>query len=132
MRCQFVTRVASIAMLFAARGERDRRQPVDARHAVAAHDSGKPELIAVDTKGRTAGRVSLTAAAVEDWEAMSSGSCDGGHCLYVGDIGDNDAARSHVTIYRLREPSRVSGTAKIDGVFRASYPDGVAGRISPS
>ena len=88
------------------------------------NDSGKPELIAVDRTGKPAGRVSLTGAALEDWEAMSSGPCDVGHCLYVGDIGDNDAARSHVTIYRLREPSKASGAAKVDGVFRASYPDG--------
>ena len=88
------------------------------------NDSGRPELIAVDAKGKPAGRVSLAGATVEDWEALSSGPCDDGHCLYVGDIGDNDAARSHVTIYRLREPSKAAGSAKVDGVFRAAYPDG--------
>lgn len=88
------------------------------------NDSGAPELTAVRSDGTAAGRVSLSGAALEDWEAMSIGPCGGGHCLFVGDIGDNDAARSHVTIYRLREPSKASGSAKVDGVFRASYPDG--------
>lgn len=88
------------------------------------NDSGQPELFAFDAKGRALGRVTLEGAAVRDWEALATGPCDGGHCLYVGDIGDNDARRSHVTIYRLKEPATASGTAKVDGVFNAAYPDG--------
>lgn len=88
------------------------------------NDSGKPELFAVDAEGKAAGRIALAGVAVQDWEALATGPCDGGHCLYVADIGDNDAKRAHVTIYRLPEPANASGTAKVNGVFRASYPDG--------
>lgn len=88
------------------------------------NDSGKPELFAVDAKGKAAGRVALAGASLEDWEALTTGPCDGGTCLYVGDIGDNDAKRAHVVIYRLLEPGNAGGTAKVDGVFRATYPDG--------
>lgn len=88
------------------------------------NDSGKPELIAVTRKGAPAGRVAINGATLEDWEALASGPCGSDHCLYIGDIGDNDAGRPHVTVYRVREPKQASGSVKVDGVFRATYPDG--------
>lgn len=88
------------------------------------NDSGRPELIAVDAKGRAAGRVELDGASVEDWEALATGPCDGGTCLYVGDIGDNDARRASVVVYRTVEPDLAGGTARVTGAFRATYPDG--------
>lgn len=88
------------------------------------NDSGEPELHAVDLRGKTTGRITLDGAALEDWEALTTGPCGDGHCLYVGDIGDNDAERPHVTIYRVREPADAAGAVKVDGVFRATYPDG--------
>ena len=88
------------------------------------NDSGKPEIFAVDTKGKVTGRVSVTGANVVDWEAIASGPCGSGNCLYIADIGDNSAERNDVTIYRVPEPAKDAGTARADGVFRASYPDG--------
>jgi hypothetical protein len=90
----------------------------------AHNDSGKPEIFALDTKGHVTGRVALSGATVEDWEAMASAPCGSGTCLYVADIGDNNASRKEITVYRLPEPSKAGGSAKVDGVFRASYPDG--------
>jgi len=90
----------------------------------AHNDSGKPEIFAVDVKGKVTGRVSISGAAVEDWEAMASAPCGNGTCLYIADIGDNEAKRKQVTIYRVPEPAKASGSAQADGVFRASYPDG--------
>ena len=87
------------------------------------NDSGPPVLIAVDGTGKQAGRLTLTGARVEDWEALASGACASGSCLYVGDIGDNDATRKLITIYRVIEPSQPNGSAKAE-VFHASYPDG--------
>ena len=87
------------------------------------NDSGAPELIAVDLAGKVAGRVSVSGAKVDDWEALASGSCGTRSCLYVGDIGDNDASRKQITIYRVPEPSQASGSVKAD-TFHASYPDG--------
>jgi len=87
------------------------------------NDSGAPELLAVDAKGAVAGKLTLTGARVEDWEALASGRCGNGSCLYVGDIGDNDASRKQITIYRVLEPAQASGSAKAEA-FHATYPDG--------
>src|SRR5687767_14897247 len=90
----------------------------------AHNDSGKPEIVALDTKGTVTGRVSIAGAALEDWEALASGACVNSACLYIGDIGDNNGNRSEIVIYRVPEPAKVGGSAQVDGVFRASYPDG--------
>lgn len=87
------------------------------------NDSGAPELIALDPRGVVAGRLRLDGARVEDWEALASGPCGKGSCLFVGDIGDNDASRKQITVYRLPEPAQPNGSAKVD-TFHASYPDG--------
>lgn len=90
----------------------------------AHNDSGKPELIALDAKGAMTGRVMLQGASVDDWEAMAVGACPAGSCLYVGDIGDNDAKRKRVTVYRAPEPENASQTAVNAEAFHATYPDG--------
>jgi hypothetical protein len=87
------------------------------------NDSGAPELIAVDPGGTIAGRVTLTGARVDDWEALASGPCGKGSCLYVGDIGDNDASRKQVTVYRVPEPAQASGSVPAEALH-ATYPDG--------
>jgi hypothetical protein len=88
------------------------------------NDSGQPILFAVDARGAVAGQVRITGASVEDWEAVAVGPCGGDSCIYVGDIGDNEAARPRITIYRVPEPENASGTASVSGVFHATYPDG--------
>lgn len=90
----------------------------------AHNDSGRPLVIALDARGAVAGRVQLTGATVEDWEAIAIGSCPAGSCLYVADIGDNDASRKRITIYRLPEPQAASGTAAVSDVWHGTYPDG--------
>ncbi len=90
----------------------------------AHNDSGKPEIFALDAKGTVTGSVSISGAALEDWEALASGACGNGTCLYIGDIGDNNGKRGEIIIYRVPEPAKAGGSAQVDGVFRASYPDG--------
>ena len=90
----------------------------------AHNDSGAAEIFALDAKGKVAGRISVTGVTVVDWEAMASGPCGTGTCLYVADIGDNSAKRKDITIYRIPEPATTSGSVKSDATFRASYPDG--------
>ncbi len=87
------------------------------------NDSGAPELFAVDPKGSVVGRVTLNGAKVEDWEALASGPCGKGTCIYVGDIGDNDASRKQITIYRLPEPAKPGGSAQAEA-FHGTFPDG--------
>ena len=87
-------------------------------------DSGSAVLFALDAQGTVAGRVQVSGAKVEDWEAIAVGPCGSGSCIYVADIGDNEAERKSVTVYRVPEPEGASGSAKVDGVFQATYPDG--------
>jgi hypothetical protein len=90
----------------------------------AHNDSGDPSLVVLDSRGAVSGRVRVSGAKVEDWEAVAIGPCPSGSCIYVGDIGDNDAARRHVTIYRIAEPDRLTDTVAVSEVFHAAYPDG--------
>jgi hypothetical protein len=88
------------------------------------NDSGEPVLVALDSRGGITGKVRVSGAAVEDWEAITVGSCDTGSCVFIGDIGDNEAARRRITVYQVPEPADGSGTATVSGVFHATYPDG--------
>jgi hypothetical protein len=90
----------------------------------AHNDSGEPVLFAVDPAGTVTGRVRLAGAGVSDWEAIAVGPCPSGSCLFVADIGDNDAARRHVTIYRVPEPTPTEQVTRQAEAFRATYPDG--------
>src|SRR5687768_720191 len=74
------------------------------------NDSGEPVVVVLDARGAVTGRVRLAGAAVQDWEAIAVGPCGTGSCLHVGDIGDNEAKRKRITIYRLPEPEGASGT----------------------
>lgn len=89
------------------------------------NDSGDPVLYAVDAGGRTAGRVRITGAAVQDWEDVALAPCPGGgDCLYVGDIGDNDAERPSISVYRVPEPAPGAAASAPAQAIRLRYPDG--------
>jgi hypothetical protein len=88
------------------------------------NDSGEPVLFALDGNGRVTGRLSISGASVEDWEAIAVGPCPSGSCIYVADIGDNDGNRKQITVYRIVEPADASGSAKVDGTLHGMYPDG--------
>jgi hypothetical protein len=88
------------------------------------NDSGKPEIFALDTEGKVIGTVAVAGATLVDWEAMASARCGSGSCLYLGDIGDNEGSRSSITVYRIPEPANLTGTARVDAVITATYPDG--------
>jgi hypothetical protein len=88
------------------------------------NDSGQPVLFALDARGSVTGRVLLSGVAVDDWEAVAVGPCPAGSCLYVGDIGDNDAERKRITVYRVQEPSGAEPSLAVKDAFHATYPDG--------
>lgn len=97
------------------------RQP----HRFWTHnDSGQPVLFNLDERGAVRGRVELAGVTVTDWEAVAAGACPSGSCLYVADIGDNNATRDHITLYRLPEPGDSDATAAAVESFDATYPDG--------
>ena len=88
------------------------------------NDSGEPVVFSIDARGTVIGQVRLSGATVEDWEAIAVGPCGGTSCLFVGDVGDNEARRSRITVYALPEPAGASGSARVADVFHARYPDG--------
>lgn len=96
------------------------------------NDSDNPaELFAIDTSGRTLGRVRIDGARNHDWEALATGPCPArrpagpASCLYIGDIGDNGRLRRSVIIYRVREPDPAHDTvAVILDSLNVVYPDG--------
>jgi hypothetical protein len=74
----------------------------------AHNDSGgAAELYALAEDGTALGAYSVEGSEAIDWEDMAAGpGADGeGDFLYVGDIGDNDAARPSVIVYRVPEPA---------------------------
>lgn len=80
------------------------------------NDSGNDAvLFALDTTGADRGAWRIAGARNRDWEALTSGPCTGGDsldgpslsqtCLFIGEVGDNDARHSSVLIYRVEEPA---------------------------
>lgn len=88
------------------------------------NDSGDPVLIALGTDGATRGRTWVAGAAVEDWEDIDVAPCPGGSCVYIGDIGDNNARRGSITVYRIPEPEPGTERSTRAESMRLTYPDG--------
>jgi len=101
------------------------------------NDSGDgPFIYAFDATGETRGVFRVAGAEARDWEDMSIGPGPkrGQSYLYIGDIGDNDAVRAEVVVYRVAEPKLVDadktstkkrpGTTAKAEAFRLRYPDG--------
>lgn len=87
-------------------------------------DAGQPEVVAVSADGQVRGAVRIAGASAVDWEDIAVGPCASGSCLYLADIGDNDASRAHITVYRVPEPDPSAGASAPAAAIHASYPDG--------
>lgn len=89
------------------------------------NDSGRPVLQLVGLDGRSRGEVAVAGATVTDWEDVAAGPCPGsGRCLYVADIGDNQANRARITIFRIPEPAAGDARSQPAEALSAVYPDG--------
>jgi hypothetical protein len=89
------------------------------------NDSGNDErLFAFDTAGRALGSVRVRDVENRDWEAMATGPCPQGTCVYIGDTGDNSARYDELTVHRLVEPTTTTGTATPLATLRFEYADG--------
>lgn len=94
------------------------------------NDSGnEPRIFAFDSSGRGRGSWRVFGARNRDWEAAALGPCRlrGTWCLYIGDVGDNEARRRYVTIYRVPEPlvSDSTGVAglRVESSLNVRYAD---------
>lgn len=92
----------------------------------AIEDSGnRGALSGIDAAGRRVARVDLTGVTNTDWEDVVAGPCgatDARECLYVADVGDNDAKRADVGIYRVPVPA-TGAQAATPEVLRFRYAD---------
>ncbi|HUQ82284.1 MAG TPA: hypothetical protein VM076_14125 [Gemmatimonadaceae bacterium] len=101
-----------------------RRELVEASAATLSHtqpgvfftvndSNNEPLLFALDTTGADRGVWRIVGARNVDWEAASVGPCGvrtdsaappPNECVYLGDVGDNDARRGSRDLYRVAEP----------------------------
>ena len=101
------------------------------------NDSGDgPFIYAFDATGDSRGVFRVSGAQARDWEDMSIGPGPkrGQSYLYIGDIGDNQEARSEMVVYRVAEPAlaaadkestkKQSRTTSAAEAIRLRYPDG--------
>lgn len=98
----------------------------------AHNDAGdNPSVYAMDTEGEHLGEYRLSQAYNDDWEdmAVGPGPVNDVNYIYVGDVGDNWAWRSYVTIYRVPEPNVVPGPQPVYEILtdvdtiNLEYPD---------
>ncbi len=104
----------------------------------AIEDSGaEPTFVAFLRKAAVARRWSMPGADNVDWEDIAAGPGPGptGSMLYAADIGDNDAVRDSISVYRVAEPNVLpadggSNSSGTDGQtapaqrLELTYPDG--------
>jgi len=97
------------------------------------NDSGdSARVYAMNAAGEHLGVYSLSGAGAVDWEdiAIGPGPIGGLDYLYCGDIGDNSAWRSYITVYRVVEPQVDSQQSPVNAALnnvdaiRLKYPDG--------
>lgn len=92
------------------------------------NDSGdEARFFGVSSSGDDLGTIRVTGATANDWEAMTLGACDAQTCLYIGDVGDNEAVRNDVTIWRITEPTAPGAdkeTIVLADGLEARYPSG--------
>ncbi|HEU4881407.1 MAG TPA: hypothetical protein VFT45_04150 [Longimicrobium sp.] len=89
------------------------------------NDSGQPILYLVGMDGTARAQVRVTGATVTDWEDVAAGPCPGGgRCLYIADIGDNQASRPRITLWRVPEPAAGDAHTRPAEALLAEYPDG--------
>lgn len=98
-------------------------------HLLYTHnDSGSgAEIYMLDTLGDFLGKITLVDAKNRDWEDISMGPGENPDLsyVYVGDIGDNNAKRDKIQVYRFPEPQLLEEEILIKPEkFTLVYPDG--------
>src|SRR5690606_1881830 len=76
---------------------------------------GEPEVYMIDTLGKYQGKIVLEGSHNRDWEDIAIGPGRKAEIsyIYIGDIGDNDAKRDKVHVYRFPEPKALESEIKV-------------------
>jgi hypothetical protein len=95
----------------------------------AHNDSGDTaRFFALDGEAKIRAELDLHGAVATDWEDIAVGPCGSGSCVYIGDIGDNNAVRTQYAIFRVTEPDELDDAGQASDIsyeqFPFVYPDG--------
>lgn len=88
---------------------------------------GAAELFALHEDGTLAGRWLVDGQQSRDWEAIAAGACpEGGDCLFIGEVGDNEAKHESVKLIVVREPEVLTSTTPLSpvAVLEVRYDEG--------
>lgn len=93
------------------------------------NDSGdSARFFAMSRSGSLLGTFPLSGVSANDWEDIAIGpKSDGGNYLYLGDVGDNNAVRSNVSVHRVVEPLSTTSatiTSANYATLKLTYPNG--------
>src|SRR4051794_40528468 len=97
------------------------------------NDAGNPaQVFALDTQGRLLGTYSIPGNTDTEDIAVGPGPITNVSYLYLGDIGDNNAARANIKVYQIPEPAvygwqytnPVTSGMKGARSITFTYPDG--------
>lgn len=84
-----------------------------------------PYLYAIGRDGSLLATFTLPGAVNVDWEALAPGVDENGDpILWIADIGDNDARRSTIRLFRINEPEQLVDSDIGWGKITLTYPDG--------
>ncbi len=87
-----------------------------------------PVFFITDTAGQNIQTVGLENVTnnprTDDNEDMDVGPCGNTSCLFIGDIGDNNARRSELRIFVIEEFVNVPESVTPKHILRVQYPDG--------
>lgn len=100
--------------------------PINPSQLWLHNDSGDgPHLYAVDgLTGELLQTVIVEGAKAQDWEDMAAYHLQNQSWLVVGDIGDNRARRTELSLYGLQEPTLESQHTAVSWQIRFRYQDG--------
>lgn len=91
------------------------------------NDSGNDaEVFLIDDKANVAATYTLANTKNRDWEDITMATLDGRNYLYIGEIGDNNAAYPLKMLYRFEEPTATTGNHTINqfDTLYIQLPDG--------
>lgn len=91
------------------------------------NDSGdKAAFYITKLDGSKVQTVNLSGVKATDTEAMSLAPCPEGHCLIIGDLGDNRRRRKTVQLVIVKEEEKFSAQVKPLRILTVQFPDGAS------
>lgn len=94
---------------------------VNAGYLWAQEDGGNPsQLYLLKHDGSSEKKIVISGVSNRDWEDMALSGSD----IYLGEIGDNNAAYSECAFYKFAEPAAATDTVRSVETIRFRYADG--------